>query len=123
MANRPLKLKSGRTLDDDLVAKLASEAERGYDLRNAKRVILRTGRPGRGEPTGESPRVTSRVPDGIYTAAKQRAKEEGLTVSEVVRALLTAYAAGRSPVMTSKSSERRMAARTTRPIRRRRLSR
>lgn len=91
-----MKLKSGRVLDDVLIEKLASEAERGYDLSMARRVALRPGRPARGEPAGESPRVTSRIPEKVYSAAKQRAKEEGLTVSEVVRTLLTAYASGRS---------------------------
>ena len=113
MANRPVKLKNGRPLDDDLIDKLGSEAERGYDLAAARRIILRSGRPARGEPTGESPRVTARVPDDVYRAATQRAKEEGLTVSAVLRTLLAAYAAGRSlgrianrePVMAGQASD------------------
>jgi hypothetical protein len=96
LANRPVKLKGDRVLDRALIEKLSSEAERGYDLSKARRVILREGRPARGEPGGESPRVASRVPDVIYRAAKKRAKGEGLTVSEVIRALLAGYAAGHS---------------------------
>ena len=95
MANRPVKLKGGRVLDRALIEKLSSEAERGYDLSKARRVILREGRPARGEPTGESPQVASRIPEAVYYAARHRAVEEGLTVSEVVRALLTDYATGR----------------------------
>jgi hypothetical protein len=94
MANRPLRLKSGRVLDEALIDKLAAEAERGYDLSKARRVYLRPGRPAKGEPSGESPRVSSRVPAGVYAAAKARAEGEGLTISDVVREQLAAYAAG-----------------------------
>lgn len=90
-----MKLKGGLVLDDALIEKLTLEAKRGYDLSKARRVILREGRPARGEPTGESPQVASRIPEAVYHAAKHRAVEEGLTVSQVVRALLTDYAAGR----------------------------
>jgi hypothetical protein len=96
LANRPVKLTGGRVLDLALIEKLSSEAERGYDLSKAKRVILREGRPARGEPGGESPRVASRIPEAIYRAAKKRAAGEGLTVSEVIRALLVGYAVGHS---------------------------
>lgn len=94
MANRLMKLQSGRKLDQTLIDKLVLEAERGYDLSLAKRLILREGRPAQGEPGGESPRVASRVPEQVYRAAKKRATGEGLTVSQVIRALLTGYVAG-----------------------------
>jgi predicted DNA binding CopG/RHH family protein len=96
LANRAVKLKSGQKLDQGLIDKLVSEAERGYDLSQATRVILREGRPARGEPRGESPRVASRIPEPVYRAAKKRAAREGLTVSQVVQALLAGYAAGQS---------------------------
>lgn len=96
MANRPLKLKSGQTLDQELIDKLSSAAERGYDLSKAQRVFIREGRPARGEEGGESPRVASRIPRAIYLAAKKRAANDGMTVSEVVRALLAGYAVGKS---------------------------
>jgi hypothetical protein len=96
VANPPVNLKGGRELSTDLIEKLSSEAERGYDLTKAGRVILREGRPARGEPTGESPRVASRIPEVVFRAATQRARGEGLTVSQVIRALLTDYATGRS---------------------------
>lgn len=95
MANRPVMLKSGRVLDQALLDKLSAEAERGYDLSKAKRRYLRPGRPAKGEPAGESPRVSSRVPAGIYAAAKARAEKEGLTISDVIREQLATYAAGR----------------------------
>ena len=49
-----MKLKSGRVLDAALIDKLSREAERGYDLSKAKRVILQAGRPAKGEPAGKS---------------------------------------------------------------------
>ncbi len=56
--------------------------------------MLKEGRPARGEPAGEPPRVTARVPAAVYSPEKRRGEGEGLTVSEVVRNLLTVYAAG-----------------------------
>lgn len=96
MANRAVKLKSGRTLGQALIDKLGSEAERGYVLSDARSLILREGRPARGEPGGESPRLASRIPEPVYRAAKMRATTEGLTLSQVIRALLAGYAAGHS---------------------------
>lgn len=95
MADRPIKLQGGLVLDQSLIDELSAEAERGYDLTNARRVFLREGRPSRGEAAGESPRIASRVPRSVYLAARKRADREGLTVSQVVRALLAGYAAGR----------------------------
>jgi predicted DNA binding CopG/RHH family protein len=97
LASRSVKLKSGRSLDQKLIEKLSAEAERGYDLSKATRVFLREGRPARGEDSGESPRVASRIPEPVFRAAKKRAEREGLTVSQVIRALLAGYAAGHSP--------------------------
>ena len=96
MASGSVKLKSGRTLDQELIDKLSSEAERGYDLATAQRVFMREGRPVRGAESGESPRVASRIPQAIYLAAKKRAARDGMTISEVVRALIAGYAAGHS---------------------------
>jgi hypothetical protein len=42
----------------------------------------------------DSPRVAVRVPWRIHRAANARAATEGRTISEVVRELLAAYAAG-----------------------------
>jgi hypothetical protein len=116
LANRAVKLKSGRKLDQALIDKLVSEAERGYDLTQAKTVILREGRPAQGEPGGESPRVASRIPEPIYRAATKRATREGLTVSQVIRALLAGYAAGQSsrPKITRRKSRAGVTRRTRR---------
>jgi hypothetical protein len=95
MANHPVRLKGGRVLDADLIDKLSAEAEVGYDLSKARRVVLRPGRPSKGEAHGESPRVASRVSVDVYLAARERATREGLTLSGVIRELLADYAVGR----------------------------
>lgn len=86
-------LKGGAQLTPELEKHLVREAEAGYDLSQALRVDLRPGRPARGEPSGESPRVHVRVPENIYTLAKERAAAEGSTLSRVLRQLLADYAA------------------------------
>lgn len=96
MADRPLVLKGGAMLTDELLEKLVVEAERGYDLSKAKRVYLREGRPPKeAASSGESPRVASRVPQQVVDAARERAESEGLSMSELIRALLAGYAAGK----------------------------
>jgi hypothetical protein len=94
MAKVQFVLKDGTPLTRELEGQLAAEAEAGYDLSKARRVNLRPGRPTRGQPAGESPRVAVRVPQGVYELAKKRASAEGRTLSTVLRELLAAYAAG-----------------------------
>lgn len=43
--------------------------------------------------TGETPNRTVRVSDGLWNAAKDKAEEEGTTVSDVVNTCLTKYVA------------------------------
>lgn len=87
-------LKDGTHLTRELEEQLAAEAEAGYELTKARRVVLRPGRPSKGQPVGESPRVAVRVPQGVYEQAKKRSTAEGRTLSAVLRELLSAYAAG-----------------------------
>ncbi len=94
MAKAQFVLKDGTRLTPTLEEQLAQEAEAGYDLSKARRVDLRPGRPSRGQPAGESPRVAVRVPQGVYELAKKRANAEGRTLSTVLRELLAQYAAG-----------------------------
>lgn len=85
-----MKTKSGQTLSEADVKRLAEKAERGFDL---SRWSPRGGRPPL-DPTatGHSPRVTVRVPPALHARASRRASGEGRTLSEVVRALLEDYA-------------------------------
>jgi predicted DNA binding CopG/RHH family protein len=94
MAKAQFVLKGGTVLTPELDKQLADEAEAGYDLSKARRVILRPGRPAKGDPVGESPRVAVRVPSHVYEVAKRRATSEGRTLSNVLRELLAQYAAG-----------------------------
>lgn len=80
--------KSGVPLTDELVDKLATEAERGYDLSRARRV----GRPSLGS-SGVSPRVNVRMSQELHALASQRAVREGKTLSQVARDALERYVA------------------------------
>ncbi len=81
-------------LTPELEKQLADEAEGGYDLSKARRVLLRPSRPAKGQPTGESPRVAVRVPKDVCALARQRARAEGRTLSTVLRELIAQYAGG-----------------------------
>ena len=94
MAKAEFVLKGGTPLTAELEEQLADEAEAGYDLAKARRIQLRPGRPSKGAPTGESPRVAVRVPKDIYVLAKKRAKQEGRSLSAVLRELVAGYATG-----------------------------
>jgi hypothetical protein len=115
VAHDPLILKGGRPLTDVLLKKLVREAEEGYDLDKARRVHRGRGRPPLGGSTsGTSPRVEFRVSDEVYQRARERATEEGVTLSAAMRALLTAYAGGPSTVSGVRTAEPRRRA-TGRP--------
>ena len=86
---RTVITKSGHTLTEADVERLADEAERGYDL---SKWVHRRGRPplepGREEP---SPRIAVRVPASLHRRVTSQAAAEGRSVSEVVRGLLEDY--------------------------------
>ena len=80
-------MKDGTILTPKLETQLADEA--GDNLSKAQRVVLRPGRPAKGQPTGESPRVAVRVPKDVDGLARQRPRAEGRTLSTVLRELET----------------------------------
>lgn len=80
--------RSGTELTKKVVEALAEEAERGYDLTNAKRV--RMGRPPLGE-DGESPRLQVRLDPDLAKAVRARAHKEHRSVSEIARTALREY--------------------------------
>jgi hypothetical protein len=61
--------KAGTVLTPTVIDELAAEAERGYDLSKAERVV---GRPSLGV-GGTSPRLSFRVSPDVYDAALQQA--------------------------------------------------
>jgi hypothetical protein len=79
--------KDGTPITEELAAELAREAEAGYDLRRARRVGRRSLAGG----DGKSPRLNIRLTAELYERASQRAKTEGVTLSELAREALTAY--------------------------------
>lgn len=82
------KTKVGTEITPKIADVLATEAEHGYDLPEAKR--RRVGRPSLAE-SGSSPRLSFRVTPDLYEAAKERAKEEGRSVSDLAREAVARY--------------------------------
>ena len=81
--------KRGTPITDEMIEALADEAERGYapgDLRGRRRG---PGRP----PLGEAAKSVEsvRLEPTLRARTAQRAAEEGITVSEVIRRALRAY--------------------------------
>jgi predicted HicB family RNase H-like nuclease len=83
-----LRTRSGAKLTKKTVDALAREAERGYELVQAK--PERVGRPALGR-NGISPRVQVRVDPELASALRARARDEECTVSEVARTALREY--------------------------------
>ena len=88
----PVKAQRGRVLSEAELDRLADQAEQGFDLS--------TWRPRPGRPSldagavGHSPRVEVRVPAVLRDRVRERAAAEGRNLSDVLRGLLEAYAAG-----------------------------
>jgi hypothetical protein len=80
---------SGTLITPEIVAALAVEAERGYDLSQAAR--RESGRPSLAEGEGSSPRVSFRTTRALYEAARKRAAAEGRSVSALARDAIARY--------------------------------
>ena len=92
MKNENFKTKSGRTLDQKALDKLAAEAEQGYDL---DRLMPRpwVGRPALGPGHGPSPRINVRLAPDVYDAVVDRARRDGRRVSDVAREAVEKFVA------------------------------
>ncbi len=86
-AKRPPRSKSGVPITNELAERLADEAEEGYDLSRGRRV----GRRSLAGSGGKSPRVNFRMTEALHARARERAKREGKTLSEIARDALEAY--------------------------------
>jgi hypothetical protein len=85
-----MKTKSGRTLTDADLDRLADKSEAGFDLSTWR---PRPGRPSLAPVAGEhSPRIAVRLPGALRDKVASRAASEGKSVSQVVRGLLEGYA-------------------------------
>jgi hypothetical protein len=78
--------KSGKVIDDKLVAQLADKAERGFDV---AAVIARRDKRGRPRLGADLSTVESvRLDPELKNRLVKRAEEEGVPVSEVIRQAL-----------------------------------
>jgi CRISPR-associated endonuclease/helicase Cas3 len=81
--------KSGEPIDDKLIEKMADEAERGYDPGQLERRPRGRGRPSLGEAAKGVESV--RLDPDLRQETAQRADDEGVTVSEIIRRALRQY--------------------------------
>ena len=81
--------KSGKPIDDDMIQQLADEAERGYEPAALRGKPLGRGRP----PLGEAAKAVEsvRLDRSLREQTAERAAEEGVTVSEIIRRALRQY--------------------------------
>lgn len=82
------KLKDGSPVTDDMVERMADEAEKGYDVDEIQR-LRAGGRPamGSGPATVESVRLDPELKRQLLL----RASKDGVSVSEVIREALRSY--------------------------------
>lgn len=83
------KTATGKPIDDQMIEKLADEAERGYEPGQLHGHRRGPGRP----PLGAAAKAVEsvRLEPALRDEAAQRAADEGVTVSEVMRRALRQY--------------------------------
>jgi hypothetical protein len=81
--------KSGKPITDETIEQLAEEAERGYEPGQLQGRRRGPGRP----PLGAAAKSVEsvRLDPALQAEAAQRAADEGITVSEVIRRALRQY--------------------------------
>lgn len=82
------KLKDGTLVDNEMVEKLADEAEAGYDLDEIRR-RRSGGRPAMG--SGPASVESVRLDPELKKELLLRASQDGVSVSEVIRQALRTY--------------------------------
>lgn len=82
------KLKNGTSVDDEMIERLADEAEGGYDLDEISRRHA-GGRPAMG--SGPASVESVRVDPELKKELLLRASKDGVSVSEVIRQALRTY--------------------------------
>ncbi len=83
------RTKAGKAIDDTMIEKLADDAERGYEPGDLEDKPRGRGRP----PLGDAAKTVESVrldPD-LRDQTAQRAEEEGVSMSEIVRRALRHY--------------------------------
>lgn len=90
MTNRTYgKTKSGQPIDDAMIETLAEEADRGYEPGQLLEKPRGRGRPALGAAAKTVESV--RLEPSLRAAAEDRAAQEGVTTSEVIRRALREY--------------------------------
>jgi Ribbon-helix-helix protein, copG family len=87
----PPRTRSGEAITDEVAEKWADEIESDRPIRWARR--LPVGRPSL-DGDGISPKVSFRVPSGLYDELQARANQERRTCSDITREALEKYLAG-----------------------------
>jgi hypothetical protein len=90
MTNRTYgKTKSGQPIDEAMIETLADEADKGYEPGQLLKKPRGRGRP----PLGAAAKTVEsvRLEPGLRAAAEDRAAQEGVTTSEVIRRALREY--------------------------------
>lgn len=82
------KLKDGTAITDDMVEKMADEAETGYDVDEIERRRV-GGRPAMG--SGPASVESVRLDPELKRELLLRASKDGISVSEVIREALRTY--------------------------------
>jgi len=85
---RKVFLASGEELTPELEEKLADEAERGYDLSKARRRFLKQPVLADGM---RPPKITVHLTNPELNAVRQRAEDEGRSISDLAREALRRY--------------------------------
>lgn len=81
-------LESGEELTPELEEELADEAERGYDLSQAKRIFVEGPMLADGM---RPPRITVHLSNPELNAVRQRAEDENRSISNLAREALRRY--------------------------------
>jgi Ribbon-helix-helix protein, copG family len=85
---RKIFLASGEELTPELEEELADEAERGYDLSKAKRILVTGPMLADGM---RPPKITVHLTNPELNAVRQRAEDEGRSISDLAREALRRY--------------------------------
>jgi len=81
--------RTGKPIDDEMIESLADEADRGYEPGQLAGHRRGPGRP----PLGDAAKVVEsvRLDPSLRVETAERAAEEGVTVSEIIRRALRQY--------------------------------
>lgn len=83
--------RAGNEITPEYIARVAAEAEAGYDLDELE--VVNVGRPSLAGGRGHSPRLSFRVTDDLHGRLEAEAARRGCTVSQLAREVLERHLA------------------------------